>query len=151
MTLLGPLFYNGAYWETAVISSDSGPPPAMLKARTRTVYSVPGVSPVMVWEVPETDSDDASELLFQLPELSFHRTMYAIISEPPSDVGGSQLTSNSPFSPGETAPFRGAPGWVCLGSTGAVDALVISPECPASSVKVTLTLTIFPASLSAGV
>ena len=57
MALLGLLFYNSAYGKTAVISSEPGPPPAVLKARTRTVYSVPAVSPVMVWDVPKTDSD----------------------------------------------------------------------------------------------
>ena len=69
------------------------PSPTALTAMTRTAYSTPSVSPLMVWVVPVTVSSETSSAVSQLPLVCFHCTLYPVTGEPPSLAGASQVTS----------------------------------------------------------
>ena len=56
-------------------SSEGRLSPTSLMARTRTEYSVPSVSPVMVWLVPVAAASDTSSGVSQLSAASFHCTL----------------------------------------------------------------------------
>ena len=67
---------SGGPTGVAVFSSDGGPSPTAFTAITRTVYSVPLVSPVMGWssaEAPVVCSRDGSPPKLWLPD--FHCTL----------------------------------------------------------------------------
>ena len=52
-----------------------GPAPTSLTALTRTLYSTPSVSPVMVYVVPDAVASETSDSVSQLSTAFFHCTL----------------------------------------------------------------------------
>ena len=61
--------------ECGPIETETTLSPMSLTAMTRTVYSTPSVSPVMVWVVPVTVASETSSAVSQLSAASFHCTL----------------------------------------------------------------------------
>ena len=71
LTFSGTLVSRGV----PVCSTEGGLSPTPLVARTRTLYSTPSVSPVMVWMVPDAVASETSAGVSQLSALSCHCTL----------------------------------------------------------------------------
>ena len=66
---------SGTAAGVAAASAETGPSPAPLVARTRSVYWTSPVSPVIVWPVPVTVACETSAGVSQLAVVCFHSTV----------------------------------------------------------------------------
>ena len=101
------------------------------------------VSPVTARVVPVVAASETSEDESQLPEDSFHWTVYPVRLEPPSEAGACQDTTRASVPSGETLRLVGDPGTVNAGATAWMAARVSDLVWPASRSTTTTMMRMF--------